>query len=93
MESMLAYIIDVNKGKFENIKKMMHDAIRRKKGKWYRAVNRYRMDLGLSWKDLLDMDRTTLKKCINKYDTDLWEKSIKNSKVLKFYALEKSYRL
>ena len=93
MESMLAYIINVNKGKFEDIKKMMNDAIRRKKGKWYRAVNRYRMDLDLSWKDLLDTNRTTLKKCINKYDTDLWEKSIKNSKVLKFYVLKKNYRL
>ena len=68
---------------------MMNDAIRRKKGKWYRTVKRYRIDLNLSWKDLLDMDRNTLKKCINKYDTDLWEQSIRDSKVLKFYALEK----
>ena len=35
------------------------------------------------------MDRNTLKQCINKYDTDLWEQSIRNSKILKFYALEK----
>ena len=80
MESMLAYIISVNKSKFENIKDMMHDAIRRKKGKWYRAVNRYRMDLGLSWNDLFDMDRDTLKKYINNYDTDLWEKNIRKVK-------------
>ena len=32
MESMLAYIINVNNGKFENIKEMIKDAIKRKKG-------------------------------------------------------------
>ena len=74
MESMLAYIINVNNGKFENIKEMMNDAIKRKKGKWYRTVNKYRQDLDLSWEDLLSMDRKALKKCVNKYDTDLWEK-------------------
>ena len=77
MESMLAYIINVNNGKFENIKEMMKDAIKRKKGKWYRTVNKYRQDLDLSWEDLLSMDRNALKKCVNKYDTDLWEQSIK----------------
>ena len=34
------------------------------------------------------MDRTTLKKYVNKYDTKLWEQGIRNKKVLKFYALE-----
>ena len=61
MESMLAYIVNVNKSKFENIKKMMNDAIIRKKGKWYRTVNRYREDLDLTWRELLEMDKNTLK--------------------------------
>ena len=60
-----------------------------KKGKWYKIVNKYREDLKLTWNGLLDMDRKTLKKCIYKYDTDLWEQGIRDSKVLKFYALEK----
>ena len=73
---------------------MMHDAIKRKKGKWYRAVNRYRMDLGLSWDDLFDMDRDTLKKHINKYDTDLWEKGMKKQQGTKILCLGKeSYRI
>ena len=67
----------------------MNDTIIRKKGKWYRTVNRYREDLGLSWEALLEMDSSTLKKCINKYDNDLWEQGIRNKKVLSFYALEK----
>ena len=35
------------------------------------------------------MDRATFKKCVNKYDTELWEQGIKDRKVLKLYALEK----
>ena len=60
-----------------------------KKGKWYKTVNKYREDLKLTWNELLKMDRKTLKKCIYKYDTDLWEQGIRDRKVLKFYALEK----
>ena len=58
---MLAYIINTNKSKFENFKKIMNDAITRKKGKWYRTVNKYREDLNLTWKELVEMDRCTLK--------------------------------
>ena len=68
---------------------MMNDAIIRKKGKWYKTVNKYREDLGLSWEVLLEMDRNILKKCIKKYDNDLWEQGIINKKVPSFYALEK----
>ena len=89
MESMLAYIINTNKSKFENLKNMMKDAITRKKGKWYRMVNKYREELNLTWKELVEMDRSTLKKCIRKYDNDLWEQGLRDKKVLHFYALEK----
>ena len=37
------------------------------------------------------MDRKTLKVIIYKYDTDLWERNIRDSKVLGFYALEKKF--
>ena len=30
-----------------------------------------------------------LKKCVYKYDTELWEQGIKDKKVLKFYILKK----
>ena len=35
------------------------------------------------------MDRSTLKKCIIKYDNELWEDGLREKKVLHFYALEK----
>ena len=67
----------------------MLDMIERKKGKWYETINKYRQDLDLTWEKLLSMNRKELKKCINKYDTKLWEKWIEESKVLKLYAKEK----
>ena len=39
METMLAYVINVINGKFNNIKEMMLDMIERKKGKWYKSIN------------------------------------------------------
>ena len=89
METFLAFIISVYKGKFNNLKLMMDDAIKRQKGKWFKAANKYRENLELSWNDIKEMDRKTLKVLILKYDTDLWEKGIRESKVLNFYALEK----
>ena len=76
MESMLAFIINTNKSKFENLKGMMKDAITRKKGKWFRTVNKYREELGLTQNDIEEMDRTTLKKCIRKYDNELQEQGL-----------------
>ena len=89
MESMLAFIINTNKSKFENLKEMMNDAIARKKGKWFRTVNKYREELDLTWNEINKMDRTTLKRTIRKYDNELWEQGLQAKKVLNFYALEK----
>ena len=62
MEAILAYVISIYRGKFKEMKKMMDDAIKRKKGKWYKIVDRYREDLKLTSNNLLEMDRKTLKK-------------------------------
>ena len=48
METMLAYIIDVMKGNFTNVKDMMMDTIKKQKGKWYNAVDEYREELGIT---------------------------------------------
>ena len=39
METVLTYVVKIFKSKFTNIKKLMDDAINRKKGKWYGVVN------------------------------------------------------
>lgn len=62
METMISYIIDVMKGSFINIKEMMIDTINKKRGKWYNTVNEYRNELGITWDDVLNMDKKNLKK-------------------------------
>ena len=69
----------------------MDDAIKRSKGKWFKVANKYRENLKITWDELKEMDRKTLKVIIYKYDTDLWERNIRDSKVLGFYALEKKF--
>ena len=59
METFLAFIISVYKGKFNNLKLMMDDAIKRQKGKLFKAANKYRENLELSWNDINEMDRKT----------------------------------
>ena len=67
----------------------MKDAIIREKGKWFRTVNKYIEELGLTWNDIEKMYRITLKKCIRKYDNELWEQGLQEKKVMRFYAKEK----
>ena len=45
METMLLYLIDTLSSNFTNVKTMMEDSLDRKKGKWYNAVEEYRIEL------------------------------------------------
>ena len=74
---------------FTNIKNMMSDAIARGKGKWYNTINRYRIELGLTWRKLETINRATLKKIIRKYDDDSWYRELTSKPVLRFYSMEK----
>ena len=65
------------------------DAIARKKGKWYRTVDKYIEELDLTWEEVGRMDRSTLKSCIKLYDNKLWEQGLQEKKVMRFYAKEK----
>merc|ERR1712179_310167 len=47
MQTMLMYVADTLSGKFQNVKDMMIDKIEKEKGKWYKAVNGYRNELGI----------------------------------------------
>ena len=46
METMLLYMVDTIASDFTRMKSMMTDAIERGKGKWYKAINSYRLELG-----------------------------------------------
>ena len=62
METTLAYIIDVMASEFSKLKGMMNDAIKREKGKWFNNTNKYRLELGLTWEELINLDKKIPKK-------------------------------
>ena len=89
METMLLFVIDTLSSKFENMKRYMNDTIERGRGQWINTVNDYRTKLGITWDDLREMDRKTLKMMIKEYDTQLWLEGINQKPVLRWYMLDK----
>merc|ERR1712179_264236 len=88
-ESMLLYMIDTMASGFTNVKLMMKDTISKKRGKWYNAIEEYRIELDLSWDKLEAMDRPTLKKIVRDYDTEKWNEGMRRKQSLRFYVQEK----
>ena len=86
---MLAYLIDTPASEFDNIKAMMKDTLMKKKGKWYSTIDSYRRELNLTWTQLENMNRATLKSTIRQYDTDKWYKGLFKKSSMCFYAMEK----
>ena len=89
METMLLFVIDTLSSNFENMKRYMNDTIERGRGQWINTVNEYRTNLGLSWEDLREIDRKTLKLMIKEYDTQLWLEGMNQKPVLRWYMLGK----
>ena len=79
METSLGYILDVLNGEFEELKKMMLDSIEEKRGKWYYHVNRYRLELDISWENLFKLDKKSLKKIVRNYDNDCWKMNLRTN--------------
>merc|ERR1712179_565368 len=88
-ESMLLYMIDTLASDFTNVKLRMKDTISRKRGKWYNAIEEYRIELDLSWDRLKAMDKPTLKKIVREYDTEKWFEGMTKKQSLRFYVQEK----
>ena len=61
METMLLYVIDTLSSSFENLKMYMNDEIEKGRGQWIKAINDYREKLEMSWDDLRNIDKKTLK--------------------------------
>merc|ERR1712002_1321663 len=85
IESNLQYIRDVLNGKFGNVKEMMEDTIKKKKGIWYVTVSSYLKELGITWDMLYTLTKSEIKTLTRHYDTLLWEKDLKEKKILKYY--------
>ena len=85
METVLQFARDALNSKFTNIKEMMEDTIKVKKGYWYRYADSYMKELGIKWKELQQYSREDLKKIIIDHDTKLWKESLEKKPTLKYY--------
>ena len=89
METMLLYALDTMQGGFQNIKNMMEDTMKVKKGRWYVSIEKHMENLGISWEMLKKMPREELKRRVRKYDTKKWETSLQDLKTQKYYVIGK----
>merc|ERR1711888_245249 len=85
METTLQYVRDVMNGKFENVKEMMADTIKKRVGNWYKTVNSYVEELGITWEKLYNMTKEEVKTITRKYDTQVWEKNLKEKSTILYY--------
>merc|ERR1711895_321139 len=85
METTLQYVRDVMSGKFKNVKEMMADTIKKKVGNWSWTVNSYLEELGITWEELYDMTKGEIKTITRRYDTQIWEKNLREKSILLYY--------
>ena len=71
------------------MKLMMEDTIVKKKGRWDNAIEEYRIELGISWDKLRELDKSALKKIVREYDTVKWFEGMSKKQSLRFYIQEK----
>ena len=89
METMLLYVIDTLSSNFENLKMYMNDGIEKGRGQWMNTINDYREKLDMSWDDLRNIDRKSLKDKIREYDTQMWLQGMLHKPTLKWYRMGK----
>ena len=85
MDSTLQYVRDALTGKFGKIKEMMEDIISKRVGEWFRIVNSYIEELNITWDLLYILTKEEIKTLTRNYDTLLWEKELRDRKILKYY--------
>ena len=71
------------------MKAMMIDTLEKGRGRWFNTVNEYRQELEMTWVELREIDRKSLKKKVRKYDSDKWREGLTMKTSLRIYSLEK----
>ena len=89
MENMMLYMIDTLASDFNNVKNMMLDTVDKGKGKWFKAIEEYRLELKISWDELKKIERPALKRMIKDYDTAKWEEGMIRKTSMRYYIKEK----
>ena len=59
METILMFARDTLQGKFEKVKSYMDHEVETNKGKWMKAANKYKQELGLTWENIRILTRKT----------------------------------
>ena len=76
VETVLLFAKDTLTKIFEKVKDYMSHEKQTKKGEWIRTANAYRMELGITWENLIDIDRKQLKTKIREWDTQQWMEEV-----------------
>ena len=76
METMLTYMLDTLSSNFNDVKNMMMDTITKRKGRWYNTIDKYKIELGITWDKLLKLDSKKLKNMVRNYDTAKWREGL-----------------
>ena len=71
-ETILAFTRRSMQGRFEKIKDYMGHELETLKGRWAKAVNKYRQELNLTWQELREIGKKDLKAKVRDWDTKKW---------------------
>ena len=91
IETILLFAKDSFTGPFEKIKDYMSHEKETEKGIWIRTANSYRQEIGVSWEEIMDMDRRKLKLKIRDWDTQQWLEEVVQRPTLQWYREAKLY--
>ena len=79
------FALDTLNGNFEKVKDYMNHEKETGKGSWIKTANSYRMEIGVTWEEMLGMDRRALKMKIREWDNQKWIEEIESKPTLKWY--------
>ena len=85
METILLFAKDTLTGRFEKVKDYMDHEKSTGKGNWTKTANNYREEIGVSWEQMLEMDRRKLKLQIREWDNQKWLEEVLHKPTLKWY--------
>ena len=63
---------------------MKHD-LETGKGRWAKTVDRYRQEIGLSWNDMIEINKKDIKNKVKDRDTRIWREKMEEKETLKWY--------
>ena len=69
---------------------MEHDKLTGK-GIWIKTANAYRIEIGMTWDQILEIDRRKLKVHIREWDTQKWLEDVLHKPTLQWYREGKMY--